>query len=249
MNRTQVITISSRVPHEAYYFFKQFQASCARVGITPHYLNEGQYRGLMSKPKFLKAYLDREGSSFDHVLVVDAWDILLITSIEEILYNYKGFGRPVVFNAERNCFPRGDLAPQFDALAPNINGVLSPYRYLNSGFFVGETDAVRQMLNEMNLSEIPDDTRNADGSWLCHNDQETYGLWFLRDTAREKPIAALDYFGILCQTLHGSEPAEFAYRPDTKRVVSLLTGNQPCAVHGNGGGKEWLQKMITWMGL
>lgn len=249
MNRTQVITISSREPdpvREKYYHHREFQESAKRNGIVPHYLNEGTYRGLMSKPKFLKAYLDREGSKFDHVIVLDAWDIVLLTSVEEILYNYKGFGKPIVFNAERNCFPRSDLAPDFDALAPTQNRT---YRYLNSGFFVGETDSVMQMLVEMNLDSIPEDTKDEAGNWKCYNDQEFYTLWALKDANRIPSLAYLDYAGILCQTLHDAGPNEFAFKPDTKRVVSLLTGNQPCAVHGNGSGKEWLEKIIGWLGL
>jgi hypothetical protein len=249
---TPVITISNRIPHEPYYFFPQFMASCTRQGFQPVFLGgppqatgwkNPLYKGLMSKPKLLLEYLLKEGSKFEHVIVCDAWDIIWLTTPEEVIYNFKGIGRPIVFNAERNCFPRADFKDKFTLITPQD----SPYRFLNSGFFVGETAAVIQMLQEMHLENIPDDSKNPDGSWNTPNDQEFYQQWFL-ETAKGL-IAGLDYRGILCQSLHDAGPREFAYIPDRKRVVSLLTGNEPCVVHGNGNGKEWLKKFITWLNL
>lgn len=201
----------------------------------------------MSKPKMLHEWIQKEGAKYPHVIVADAWDILFLTTPDEILYNYKGFGTPIVFNAEKSCFPRADLAPKFDVMVPEQ---VYPYRYLNSGFFVGETDSIFHMLTEMRIGDIPDDKQNEDGSWTCHNDQEYYARWFIGDFAWTlSRIACLDYRGILCQSLHGSGDREFAYFPDRKRIVSLLTGNEPCACHGNGSGKDWLKRIIGWLGL
>jgi hypothetical protein len=239
---TPIITISSRVPHEPYYFYREFLWSAKRQKIDPIFIPCFPYRGLMSKPKFLLKYLYSMPDRPKHVIVCDAWDIIFLTGSEEIMYNYKGFGLPIVFNSEQNCFPRADLAEMFPES-------VTPYRYLNSGFFVGETDAVIAMLEAMKLDTIPDDTQLPNGSWDCKNDQEFYMIQFLDDRRNNRQRSTLDTTGILCQSLHGSAADEFAFRPDTGRVVSLLTKNQPCAVHGNGGGKDWLKKIILWLNL
>jgi len=242
MSHTPVITISSRTPdpiREPYFQFPAFLASCKRQGIEPHFLNEGKYCGLMSKPRFLKSYLDREGAKFEHIIVLDSWDTLLLCGADEILYNWRGFGKPIVFNAERSHFPGIGLADKFPE-AP------TPYKFLNSGFLVGGTAAVMSMLECMEKTwGFPDDVHNPDGTWMARNDQQDYSLYFLdhQDTVR------LDTTAILCQSLHNAEPNEFAFLPDKGRVISLLTKNQPCVVHGNGTGKEWLKRIIGWLQL
>lgn len=246
MSTVPLITISNRRPdpvRESYYHLDAFEASCKRQGIVPHFL-EGTYRGLMSKPKLLLAYLKKDGAKFEHVVVCDAWDILLLTTTADLVYNYQVFNTPIVFNAERNCFPRADFREEFN----RVNGqILRSYRFLNSGFLVGNTEAVITMLEQMELEKYPDDYRDDKGQWHGVNDQEVYQDWFLHKD--KQTLATLDYNSILCQTLHDSEPREFAFVPDRQRVVSLLTGNEPGAVHGNGNGKEWLKRMIGWLNL
>ncbi len=242
--KIQAITISSREPHEKYYHLKEFRTACQRQGIVPHFLNEGPYCGLMSKARHLLKYLKREGASFDLIVSMDSWDFLPLVGLPEMEYNYKGFGAAIVFNAETNCFPRADLADKFPQ-SP------TKYRFLNSGFFIAETAAAIQMLEEMHLDEIPDDTRRPDGSWECWNDQEFYSRWYVNDFqwSAANIVRALDYTSILSQTLHDAGEREFYFDPERKRIVSMLTHNEPCCVHGNGNGKAWLERIIRWLNL
>jgi hypothetical protein len=238
---TPVVTISSRTPDrikEPYYHLDAFIESAKRQGISPVFL-PGKYFGLMSKPRLLLDWIHTNGAAFQHLICCDAWDVALICGTEEIIYNYKGFGFPIVMNAERNCFPLADLADKFPE-SP------TPYKYVNSGFYVGETAAIVSMLETMrDTYGFPDDVHNPDGSWTARNDQGDYSLYFLE----HQNIIKLDTTAILAQTLHDADPQEFAYLPDTKRVISLLTKNQPCAIHGNGSGKSWLKRIIGWLGL
>lgn len=237
--KTAVVTISSRDPWESYYFKKQFDSSCKRQGITPIYLESKLYAGLMSKPKFLKAWIEKEGANWDYVISCDAWDILWLGTVDEVLRKFNAlFETPIVFNAERNCFPRADLAEQHEPSK-------FPYRFLNSGFFVGNTEAILEMLQEMELDKVPDDHKLSDGTPVCPNDQEHYQCWYLA----HKNKAQLDTGACICQSLHDSEPDEFTWDAATQRITSRITGNQPCVLHGNGSGKTWLKKVIDLAGL
>ncbi len=138
----------------------------------------------------------------------------------------------------RSCFPRGDLAEQF----PKCD---SPYRFLNSGFFVGETEAIINMLRSMRLEELKDDFTRPDGSKHEPNDQENYQLWYLSNQDK----ARLDTTACICQSLHASLPDEFEFVIAGQLVRSLLTMNCPLVFHGNGSGKEWLKKIITALEL
>lgn len=238
MNRVAVITISSHAPTEPYYFYKEFLLSCKRVGVDPIHINGGQWCGLMSKPRWVLDWLGRNGDFYDYVIFLDAWDVVLIGSIEEIMAKYHALKSPIVFNSERNCFPRADLVEQF-------NPSPTPYRFLNSGVFVGTTQAVIDMLREMHLGQIGVDVQRPDGSWENKNDQEFFSLFYLANQTK----AALDYRATIAQTLHGAEPDEFIWDQDAKRVKSIITGSQPAVFHGNGGGKAWLQKIMGWLNL
>lgn len=234
MSNTAVLTLSSRDPVEPYYFLNQFKESARRVGISPIFLNERVYAGLMTKPKSLKTWIEREGAKYDYICMTDAWDIIWVEPIEEIVGEYQSFFRvPIVFNAERNCFPRADLEDKHPTTT-------SPYRFLNSGFFIGETGAVLQMLREMDLDHVPDD-KLPDGTVVNTNDQAIYMAWYVD----HQESATLDVYAKLCQSLHGSGPDEFVL--DGSRVLSHVTGEYPCVFHGNGGGKDWLKTIMRWM--
>ena len=250
-----VLTISNRDPdpvRESYYHLPAFKESCKRQGFSPIFMPCLPYRGLMTKPKKTLEFLEKEGAKWEHVIICDAWDIVFLAGPDEIIYNWKGLGAPIVFNAERNCFPVPEFEKAFTAICPYVWEVLPQgsagqtpiqYRFLNSGFICGVTEAIVQMLREMDLENAPDDDP---ATGYGPNDQEGYQRWFLQ---HHEGRAALDYRGILCHSLHDSTEREFTFRPEQKRVVSMLTHNEPCVFHGNGSGKAWLERIIRWLGL
>lgn len=237
MNNIATLSISSRIPYEPYYFYQQYLRSCQRQKITPTFLTlDGGWTGLMTKPRSLLAWIEQNGAEFEHISFTDSWDILWVTGTEELLEKFAGINTGVVFNAETSCFPRGDLADQFP-LSPTI------YRFLNSGFFIGKTEVVRQMLLDMKADGgFPSDGMK-DGAKFEPNDQEFYSLWFLKNQDKAK----LDYNTELCHSLHNAPEDALVFDTTEKRPRSLHHGTLPCAFHGNGSGKEWLKNVITWM--
>jgi hypothetical protein len=190
----------------------------------------------MTKPKLLLKYLEGEGREADISILTDAWDVLICSSLDEIVFKFRAFNAPIVFNAERNCFPRADLAERFPTCS-------TPYRFLNSGFIVGQTEAMIEMLRMMKLDEQRDDFQRPDGTWESSNDQTEFQLFWLANCTK----ATLDTNAVICQTLHDAAPEEFGM--EAGRVTSRLTGNQPSVFHGNGSGKVWLETIIGWLGL
>lgn len=237
--KTAVITISSRRPHEPYYHLDSFERSCKRQGIDPIFLDAKMWGGLISKPKFLKSWIEREGANWDELIFCDSWDVLFLAPVSEITRKFHAlFETPIVFNAETNCFPNAALADQFEFS-------VFPYRFLNSGFMIAEMGAALDMLKEMELDKIPDDFTRPDGSKWEPNDQLYVQNWYLA----HKWKAQLDTSAVLCQSLHDSGEKDFSWDPATQRLTSLITGNQPCCLHGNGSGKVWLKRVIDLAGL
>jgi hypothetical protein len=231
-----VLTISSRRPHEPYYYLDAFERSCAKQGIAPIFLPGTPWGGLMTKLRRLQEWLETKGMGYSIVIFCDSWDIIFVNSVGSIVHKFEAQKVPLMFNAERSCFPRGDLADKFPETG-------TPYRYLNSGFMVGYTVAILDMLRDLNLPSIPDDHTQPDGKRFEPNDQGYIAQWFVDHPGR----AALDTSATICQSLHGSGDDEFEFL--NGRVVSKLTGNTPSAFHGNGGGKVWLRKIMEWLNI
>jgi hypothetical protein len=221
----ELITVSSHRPQQNYYCYDEFFAACRVQKVKPVVLGEnGSYKGLISKPKLLLNYLKNNLNRKKYTLFADCWDLVFTKNLEEILELFKTFNTEIVFNAERNLFPRGDLLN----LYPEVG---TPYRFLNSGFFVGITESIIGLLDSMDLNRIPDDFRKSDGSWHHENDQ----AYFLEIFTKQPVPMKLDTNCLIAQTLHGEELKDFCF--DNKGCKNLITGTYPVVWHANGGGK------------
>lgn len=75
------------------------------------------------------------------IFFTDGYDTLLTCSAKEILEKYRQFQKPIVFTAERNCWPYAGLSGKFPLSA-------SPARYLNCGGFIGPAGAIAFLLRK-----------------------------------------------------------------------------------------------------
>lgn len=225
MKDFQIITVSSHRPNEWYYCYDEFFKSVAKHGHEVTVLGkDGGYKGLLSKPKLLKQHILSGGVDSENIMFTDCWDVLFLydPALAFSLWQREG----ITFNAEKNLFPRSDL----DQFFPD-NG--SPFKYLNSGFFIGETQAILTLLEHMRLDEIPDDYRKDDGTMHHENDQGNYIQAFT-----EQPVPMnLDSDCLICQTLHGVTPEEVSIFKEIQ-LLNKVTNTFPIVAHANGGGKD-----------
>jgi hypothetical protein len=142
-----------------------------------------------------------------------------------LFLKYRQFAAPVVISAEKNCFP-ADLKDEFDER--HIGG--SPYKYLNSGMIVGETEAILTILESMDAKNIPNDYWDGE-KMINPNDQEYYQEEYLKQPV---PIV-LDTAQILCNTLHSVELDELDF--SEQRIANKITRSYPCSFHLNGNAK------------
>lgn len=159
----------------------------------------------------------------DIVLFVDGYDVFFLSSIDDIVERFLGFNKKVVFAAEKNCWPDGEMSEHFPD--PPME---TPYKFLNSGTFIGTVEGVKAFL--MHPVQDDDDDQEVFHGRFCH--QYDVGI---RDYE-------LDYEGYIFQTddenvqLSGSE---------------ILNGMcSPCVYHGNGDfeAKARFLKLATHLG-
>ena len=224
MSDYQVVTVANRRPTEPYYTFDEFFKS---VGEQVCLLGSGEneYGGLGSKPRLLYHAIKDGFLNRKYLVFCDCFDLVFATTLEHLMLKYKQFAAPIVVSAEKNCFP-GTYKDDFDAR--HIGN--SPYKYLNSGMIVGETDAILAALESMNAPEIPNDY--WDGEKMVNpNDQEYWQAEYVKQPVR----IVLDTEQILCNTLHQVEIDELDFSEE--RIANKITKTYPCSFHLNGGAK------------
>ena len=136
------------------------------------------------------------------VLFVDGYDGLFIDNPQTIEERFVGFDCDILFAAEKNCWPDASMWILF----PKSE---TPYRYLNSGLFMGKAGSLKSFFN-MRI-----DDKDDDQLWIQQKFLEPNGL-----------NIKLDYEGYVFQC------------DDEVKVEGSQISNGmcfPCVYHGNGG--------------
>ncbi len=233
MSDYRVVTVTNRIPQEWYYLQKEFFQSLGEVKpliITGGGNEYGQWGGLTSKPKWLYKAIKDGHIPQKYMIFPDNWDLVFACPIDEVMEVYKACKKTVMISAETNCFP-SDTKEEYDKLHNP-----PPYKYLNSGFIIGETEAILTCLESMDLPNVPNDYHDAEkGIDVNPNDQLLWQLEYLK-----QPVEiGLDCNQFLSQTLHDARIDDFDFSTD--RIVNKITGSAPCSFHFNGGAKSNLE--------
>lgn len=223
----KVVICADKAPTAPYYLFGELLASLKRFGHEPLILGWGlPWTGLGAKPRLLKAAIESGRITDERIVFADAYDVIFAAAPEfigEVATEF--FGDKICFNAERACFPDASLADKHPECGTS-------YRYLNSGFSVGKTEDYLTCLKWMKADEIPDDSRNPDGSGNHPNDQLFFQQAFL---SGELPMV-LDTRACICQTLCGVTAEELDFTGEF--IENRETRMFPAALHANGNAKS-----------
>lgn len=222
----KIVTVCNRFPAEPYYCLNEFIKSIGNheplvLGTQP-----GEYKGLGDKPKLLYKAIKDGLIKEKYIIFCDCWDLVFAVDPKEIMPLYLHFEYPLVISSEKNCFP-DYLKEEYE----NLPLAWTPYKYLNSGMIVGETDAMITVLEAMDLPNIPDDYRNEDGTMTHINDQFLYQQIFLQQPVKMR----LDYEQHLCNTLHSVTLDQLDFTG--KLIKNKETLSEPCSFHFNGSSK------------
>lgn len=220
----QVVTTCDKAPVASYYYYKEYLESLRRFGETPEVLGWGQeWRGLISKPFWLREWLRAGKNTSDRLIVTDAFDILFVKHPHGIGDDCQRiWGDAIVFNGEKGCWPREDLRDCF----PD-NG--SPWRFLNSGFMCGPADKILELVEAMDIDKVGFD---PPGGPVYPNDQERYQSLY-----SEQPVKmVVDDLCQVSQTLSACEMDEFKFTE--LGLFNKATGTYPGVLHCNGNAKD-----------
>jgi len=185
------------------------EQSAKRHGIT--YLNLGQGvewgggtmegQGGGHKINLVRSHIQTLPDA-DTVLFVDGYDVLFTDNIHSIKERFDGFECDILFAAEKSCWPEPTIAPQFP-MTP------TPYKYLNSGVYMGKVARLNHFFSE-----------------VVANDQDDQ-LWIQKRFLGANGLTVkLDHEGYVFQC-----DDEVSY--DGQQISNGMCC--PCIYHGNGG--------------
>lgn len=224
--RYKVVTISNRTPHEWYYIPHLWAKSLG--DIDPVIVNYPErWGGLATKVKWLYRAIKDGTLNSDYLIYCDSWDLVFAAHPEEIIETYNAFMCDIVISAEKNCFPE-TYKDEYDKI-----DFPTKYKYLNSGFIVGATEAILTCLEAMDLPSVGEDHFDEEAGRMIHPEDQT--LWM--KMFLEQPVKIeLDSHQILNQTLHDADMNEFDFSGE--RIKNVYTNSYPCSFHLNGSAKD-----------
>lgn len=222
-----IVTVCTHYPEQDYFCLKEYAKSLNGEPILVLDAEYTKYSGLGSKPKGVYRAIKEGLIKTEYIIFTDCFDFVFAVPPKELFEEYlKWEGHPLVFSAEKNCFP-ADLMEQYDAL----DNMGSSYKYLNSGMIIGKTADLLATLEAMDLANVPEDYRMEDGNNFHVNDQFLYQQIFLKQPVKME----LDYAQALCNTLHSVKLEELNF--DEDGIYNKECSVYPLSFHLNGSAK------------
>jgi len=148
--------------------------------------------------------------SFSHVLFVDARDVVLLGTPDQVLARFLEFDHPWVCGAEVNLWPVGSFPPDVFPKSSTC------WRFLNSGAYVANREHLLSCFEKWpEIPDVADDQRWLTSRYLENPDD------ILLDTKCK-----------LIQNMCGSDHLMYM---EYGRAYNMLTHTEPLIIHFNGG--------------
>lgn len=133
---------------------------------------------------FKKALEEYKNDKDRIILFTDAYDVVFLGSLDEIVKRFKQTNARILFGAEGYCWPKEELKSKY----PEVK---KGKRYLNSGLYMGYAADVYELLNYKPLKDTDDD-------------QLFFTEAYLDENLRKKLEIKLDHTSEIFQNLNGA---------------------------------------------
>lgn len=178
-----------------------------------------KWQGFGNKLLWFKEHLEKYGDNNHIALFVDAYDVVCVGQEQEIIKKFVSFKKPIVFSGEKGCHPEASLAKHFDY----IN---SPFKYPNSGTYIGYSKNILGMLKKIAVKP--------------HEDDQLFATKYI---IKNPLLCAIDKKCQIFLTLYNVDKSELSIEKKLRVFVRKFK-TRPCVIHGNGPSKSMLDKLF-----
>ena len=199
-----------------------------------------KWLGLSQKLKAAQSYAQALPPN-DMILFTDAFDVLYVNSGDKIVNEFIKFNTDIVFSAECGCWPH-IIENKGKACFEDYPKSPTPYRYLNSGTWIGRAAPAAKMLIAV--------MESAGGDFKNANDQKLVADFYIEG----KYGIQLDFYNKLFQSMHMTLDPPLPHCNPFSDIVLVnhddnthnkkygkfynkRTQSEPTVFHFNGGGK------------
>lgn len=219
------LTVVSPAYYESEESYKLLVDSCKHYKLNLHLYGMGEPCTTLVDMKIEQLILEIEDIDSEYIMVCDAGDAFVMAYEKEILYKYHNTSKSILVSADRQQDEGDSKYPQ-SVFRDRYPRSATPWRYCNSGGYIGEKDKVLDLLDKMlgvNHSDFMPVWRSKD--W--DNDQFRMSIVYLRGYS-----LTVDTHCNLFQTMGCIEPGEVKWCGSY--FMNKVTGTFPCVIHFNG---------------
>jgi len=217
------ITVATK-PHPMLDFLKSQLESCGQT-LTVLGLDLNRKIGweasgnLGLKLKLFEEFVTSDSLADDDIILfMDAYDVVYSGSVDTILKRFAMFTKPIVFGAELDCSPGGEIRNRYPA-----STLGKQLRFLNAGLSIGKVWAFRQCFEGYTFVD-------------AINDQ----LWWKEKYLERQDLIELDHDTRLFLNCHGLDKKHIVLNHETK--LAAYYDKTPQFLHFNGTSKAIMNK-------
>ena len=167
----------------------------------------------------LKDYLETVPAD-DLIVCMDGSDTLFNDSVEVLRQKFRQKNTRILISAEK------DFSYQYFDFKDRFDDLLSDYRYVNAGTFMGYAGDLLTMLQD--ILELNEKFPQA-------NDQGLLGIWAYMNLPRRELVQldlSCDIFWVTTQDWYHLKEVAIAHHP----IINPFTNTQPVIIHSVGNG-------------
>lgn len=206
---------------------KYFVESCKRFNLNYYLYGLGESWPWLYEAKVVRLIQEIEDINSQYVMICDGDDAFFLAGEDEIMEKYFQSKAKIIVSADRQQ-DEGDAKWPQSIFRDRYPPSPTPWRYCNSGGYIGEKANILDLLYAMDNVKNPDYIpiyRSKDWS----NDQFRMSLVYLQGWDG----LVIDTKCNLFQTMGCIEPGEVGYQ-DNGRVLNTVTNSVPAVIHFNG---------------
>lgn len=207
-------------------------------GIHIRVLSITHWTGFIDKILAMKDAVDLLPDD-DIACFVDAYDVLVMSDVKEILQKFENYGRNILMSSELNCYPPENQS-RYDQIEYSVfehedanqiwgtdrsQAITTNYKYMNSGGYIGYVKDLKRMFQWKTVDEMRQ---------ICElgGDQNFFTQYYLEFATDLVLNIGLDYQQEIFQSLYKVDLRNFAFFDG--RLYNHILKTYPCFVHFNG---------------